>query len=110
MFKKNTLTLLDLYGTNHHPEEWEQPEVFAPDRFLSWSGSPFDFIPQGGGEYEIGHRCAGEWMTVDILRVAVDYLVNHLKYTVPKQDLSYSMNDIPSLPESKMKLAGVKRK
>lgn len=108
-FKKDTLTLLDLYGTNHHPEEWEQPELFAPDRFLSWSGSPFDFIPQGGGEYEIGHRCAGEWMTLDILRVAVDYLVNHLRYTVPKQDLSYSMNDIPSLPESKIKLADVKR-
>jgi fatty-acid peroxygenase len=108
-FKKDTLTLLDLYGTNHHPEEWEQPEVFTPDRFLSWSGSPFDFIPQGGGEYEIGHRCAGEWMTLDILRVAVDYLVNHLRYTVPKQDLSYSMNDIPSLPESKIKLADVKR-
>lgn len=110
LFKKDTLTLLDLYGTNHHPDVWEQPEVFAPDRFLSWSGSPFDFIPQGGGEYEIGHRCAGEWMTVDLLRVAIDYLVNHLTFTVPKQDLSYSMNDIPSLPESKMKLADVKRR
>lgn len=109
-FKKDTLTLLDLYGTNHHPEVWTEPDVFAPDRFLSWSRSPFDFIPQGGGEYDIGHRCAGEWMTLDLLRVAVDYLVNHLIYTIPKQDVSYSMNDIPSLPESKMKLKDVKRK
>ncbi|TYR74325.1 cytochrome P450 [Rossellomorea vietnamensis] len=109
-FKKDTLTLLDLYGTNHHPDLWEQPDEFKPDRFLTWSGSPFDFIPQGGGEYNIGHRCAGEWLTLDILRVTVDYLVNHLEYTVPKQDLTYSMNDIPSLPESKMKIRDVRRR
>ncbi|WP_421383200.1 cytochrome P450 [Bacillus salacetis] len=110
MFKKDTLTLLDLYGTNHHPQLWDQPDTFDPDRFASWSGSPFDFIPQGGGEYDIGHRCAGEWMTLDLLRVTVDYLVNHLSYTVPEQNLSYSMNDIPSLPESKLKLRNVRRK
>ncbi|RIW31321.1 cytochrome P450 [Bacillus salacetis] len=110
LFKEDTLTLLDLYGTNHHPELWTQPDTFNPDRFESWSGSPFDFIPQGGGEYDIGHRCAGEWITLDLLGVTVDYLVNQLTYTVPEQDLSFSMNDIPSLPESKMKIRDIKRK
>ena len=57
-FEEGTLTLLDLYGTNHDPEIWENPDVFSPDRFAEWEGSPFSFIPQGGGDYFMGHRCA----------------------------------------------------
>lgn len=101
-FEKDTLTLLDLYGTNHHPEDWENPDRFEPDRFKAWDKSPFDFIPQGGGESDIGHRCAGEWLTVDVVNVSLDFLVNDLEYNLPEQDLSFSMSQIPSLPESKM--------
>jgi fatty-acid peroxygenase len=108
-FIKDTLTLLDLYGTNHHPEDWENPERFLPDRFRTWKGSPFDFIPQGGGEYDIGHRCAGEWLTIDIMKASLDFLVNRLSYDLPEQDLSFSMSEIPSLPNSKIKMVNVKR-
>ncbi len=99
-FEEDTLTLMDLYGTNHDPGIWGQPDEFQPDRFKTWEGSPFDFIPQGGGEFDIGHRCAGEWLTLDVLRESLDYLVNHMTYEFPDQDLSYSMSDIPSLPKS----------
>lgn len=108
-FSKDTLTLLDLYGTNHHPEDWENPDRFLPDRFSTWEGSPFDFIPQGGGEYDIGHRCAGEWLTIDIMKASLDFLVNRLNYDLPEQDLSFSMSEIPSLPNSKIKMVNVKR-
>ena len=45
------------------------PDVFSPDRFADWEGSPFGFIPQGGGDYLMGHRCAGEWVTVEVMKV-----------------------------------------
>lgn len=109
-FEKDTLTLLDLYGTNHHPEDWENPDLFEPDRFKTWTKSPFDFIPQGGGEYDIGHRCAGEWLTIDIMNVSLDFLVNSLDYDLPEQDLSFSMSQIPSLPESKIVMKDVRVK
>ncbi|WP_280771733.1 cytochrome P450 [Salipaludibacillus daqingensis] len=108
-FEKDTLTLLDLYGTNHHPDDWENPNDFEPERFAAWDGSPFDFIPQGGGEFDIGHRCAGEWITIDILKDSLDYLVNHMSYSVPEQDFSYSMTEIPAIPKSKLKIRDVKR-
>lgn len=109
-FEEGTLTLLDLYGTNHHQEDWDNPDLFQPDRFQTWDQSPFNFIPQGGGEFDIGHRCAGEWITIDILKESVNFLVNKLDYHMPKQDLSFSMNDIPSIPKSKIVMKGVKLK
>src|SRR5699024_3463670 len=32
-FKKGTLTILDLYGTNHDPDIWDNPSLFNPERF-----------------------------------------------------------------------------
>ncbi len=50
--------MLDIYGTNHDPKIWDNPDLFNPSRFKNWKGSPFNFIPQGGGDYWLGHRCA----------------------------------------------------
>ena len=109
-FEEGTLTLLDLYGTNHDPKIWDNPDVFSPERFAGWKGSPFSFIPQGGGDYFMGHRCAGEWLTIDIMKVCLDYLANRMDYEVPDQDLSFSMGNIPSIPHSKVVFKNVKRR
>ena len=109
-FKKGTLTLLDLYGTNHDPKLWDHPEVFNPERFRNWSGSPFSFIPQGGGDYYLGHRCAGEWVTVELMKVSLHYLVDEISYDMPPQDLSYSLVSVPSIPHSKIVMKQVKHK
>lgn len=106
--KEGTLTVLDIYGTNHDPNLWEDPDLFNPDRFTDWKGSPFGFIPQGGGDYWMGHRCAGEWVTVEVMKVFLDYLVNRIDYEVPKQDLSFSMVSMPSIPHSKIIINNVK--
>lgn len=108
-FEEGTLTLLDLYGTNHDPTIWENPDVFKPSRFENWNDSPFSFIPQGGGEHYLGHRCAGEWVTIEVMKVSLDFLVNRMTYDVPEQDLSYSKVSIPSLPNSKVIIRNVRR-
>ena len=109
LFEKDTLTLLDLYGTNHDPTLWDNPEIFNPNRFAKWKGSPFSFIPQGGGDYVMGHRCAGEFVTIEVMKVSLDYLVNHLEFNMPDQDLSYSLVSMPSIPHSKIVLTNVRR-
>jgi len=108
-FKKETLTLLDLYGTNHDPEIWDNPAVFHPKRFVEWKGSPFDFIPQGGGDYFSGHRCAGEWVTIQMMQVALDFMVNKMDYEIPQQDTSFSMVKMPSTSRSGFVIKGVKK-
>jgi fatty-acid peroxygenase len=50
----------------------------------------------------LGHRCAGEWVTIEVMKVALDYLVNRMDYEIPEQDLSFSMVSMPSIPHSKI--------
>lgn len=109
-FEKDTLTLLDFYGTNHDPNFWDNTELFKPDRYINWEEHPFTLIPQGGGDHHTGHRCPGEWITIDIMKTSIDYLANELSYEVPEQDFSYSLVEIPSLIKSGFVMSNIKRK
>lgn len=109
-FSKDTLVLLDLYGTNHDPALWTEPDQFRPERFKDWKESPFTFIPQGGGDVDFGHRCAGEHVTIGIMKETIDVFLNDYRYEVPNQDLSYSHVDLPSMPKSKLILNSIERK
>ncbi|MGQ9426773.1 cytochrome P450 [Gilvimarinus sp. F26214L] len=99
-FGKGDWVLLDLYGTNHDERSWEHPERFMPERFRSWNGSPYNFIPQGGGGFDEGHRCPGEWSTIDLIKTGVRLLVNEMQYHVPDQDLRLDLSRMPALPEA----------
>ncbi|OON68464.1 cytochrome P450 [Hymenobacter sp. CRA2] len=107
-FPQGTLVLLDVYGTNRDAQRWQRPDEFEPERFRHWQENPFDFIPQGGGDFLGGHRCAGEWITIEATKVAVQFLVN-LAYEVPEQDLSFSLARMPTYPRSKFIMRNVWR-
>ncbi|MFA1819405.1 cytochrome P450 [Virgibacillus oceani] len=109
-FKEDTLVLLDVYGINHSPDLWENPNIFWPERFHDWEGSPFNFVPQGGGDYHDGHRCAGEWITIELMKISLEFLAKRLDYDVPEQDLSYSMVRMPTLPKSRFIMENVRWK
>ena len=68
-----------------------------------------DGIPQGGGDYMMGHRCAGEWVTIEVMKVSLDFLSNRMEYLVPEQDLSFSRVSMPSIPHSKVVIKNVKQ-
>ncbi|MDG5789642.1 cytochrome P450 [Evansella sp. AB-P1] len=109
-FKQGMLVLLDIYGTNHDLRIWKEPNEFLPERFKEWKGSLFDFIPQGGGEVEKGHRCPGEGITVEVMKATLKYLVQKINYDVPDQDLNFSMAKMPTLPESGFIMCNVRKK
>jgi len=108
-FPQGTLVLLDVYGTHHDARIWERPDAFYPERFQDWQESRFDFIPQGGGDYSNGHRCAGEWITIEALKISLHYLVKGIQYRVPPQNLHFSLSKMPTLPESGFVINRVKR-
>ncbi|PRR88696.1 cytochrome P450 [Bacillus atrophaeus] len=109
-FKEGMLVLLDLYGTNHDARLWEDPNEFRPERFKDRKDQLFDLIPQGGGDSAKGHRCPGEGITIEVMKVTLDFLINHIEYEVPEQDLSYSLVRMPSLPESGFVMSRIRRK
>lgn len=100
LFKRNTLVLLDIYGTNHDSRIWKSPYVFQPERFENMIITPYNFIPQGGGLDQTGHRCPGERITVELLKISLDFLIKSMHYDVPKQDFSYSLTRMPSMVKS----------
>jgi fatty-acid peroxygenase len=111
-FEKDTLVILDFYGTNRDPRIWDNPEEFNPERFKDWHRSPTDqvqmkLVAQGGGDYNTGHRCPGEWNTVRAMEIVTDYLINKISYEVPEQDVGYSMVKVPTIPNSGMKLENI---
>ncbi|SCL38669.1 fatty-acid peroxygenase [Micromonospora rhizosphaerae] len=108
-FPRGRRVVLDLYGTNHHPELWPGPEQFRPDRFTGWRGDPFSFIPQGGGDHLTDHRCAGEWITIELMKRAVTNLTTAMSYRVPPQDLALNLRRMPTLPPSGFVIDGVRR-
>ena len=107
-FPKGRRVLLNLYGTNHDARTWDAPEAFRPARFRSWDGNPFDFIPQGGGDHFINHRCAGEWVTTKLMKTAVRFLTSEIHYEVPTQDLQIDFARLPALPKSRFVMKSVR--
>lgn len=99
-FSQGTKVLLDLYGTNHDPQLWSDPEDFNPERFREWDGGKFNLIPQGGGDFYINHRCPGEWITIELMKVMLNLLTQSLQYDVPEQDLEISLSTMPTAPKS----------
>lgn len=108
-FPQGRRVLLDLYGTNHHPALWPEPELFRPERFAGRRVDPFALIAQGGGDHTTGHRCAGEWITIDLMKRAVTQLTGGMRYDVPPQDLRLDLHRLPALPPSGMTLTNVRR-
>jgi cytochrome P450 len=92
VLERQDWVLLDVYGTNHDARLWPEPEQFMPERFREWRGDPYTLIPQGGGAFETGHRCPGEWLTIALIKKAVRQL-SDTRYSVPDQDLSQPPQD-----------------
>jgi fatty-acid peroxygenase len=98
-FAKDEWVLLDLYGTNHDPRIWGDPQEFRPERFAQWDRSPFSLIPQGGGDHATGHRCGGEQLTIALVGRAAALLAA-MRYEVPLQDCRIDLTHMPAVPSS----------
>ncbi|MDI1277626.1 cytochrome P450 [Methylobacter sp.] len=48
--KQGRLAIFSIYNIHHHPDFWQQPEQFDPERFLSDENRRFSFMPFGTGE------------------------------------------------------------
>ncbi len=109
LIPKDSWVVQDIYGTNHDPRTFDQPDDFKVDRFVGRTQAisyeeEYEMIAQGGGDFRKMHRCAGEWITLHTLRVFSDLLVNHYQFEVPEQDWKIPMNHFPTYPESKVLL------
>jgi fatty-acid peroxygenase len=99
--------LLDLHGMNHDPHLWPDADRFDPQRFAGRQPDAFTYVPQGGGDPHTGHRCAGERVTVELLKSALRTLTR-VTYDVPEQDLSFPLSRMPTRPRSGVVIENVR--
>lgn len=92
---KDTVVVLDVYGIHHDPRVWPGPDSFNPDRFLSRPINQFNLLQQGGGKHATGHRCAGEWFTLETMKIAARTLAASNLVGDPGP-IEFDMTRIPS--------------
>jgi fatty-acid peroxygenase len=108
-FHEGDRFVLDLYGTDMDGRLWDEPERFRPERFAGRQGDAYTLIPQGGGDFFENHRCAGEWLTIAVMKAMLRTLVADIPYEFPPQDVSVDRERMPALPESGVKVRAVQR-
>lgn len=97
---KGTRLVLDIYGTNHDPRVWKNPEEFNPLRFEEQAVTPYNLVAQGGGDHSMGHRCAGEFITKRLMSVYLEKLLSRVDFHIPDQDMRIQMTRVPATPRS----------
>ncbi len=47
--QKKAIFILSMYVTHRHPDFWDNPSEYQPERFLHRNNKGFAFFPYGGG-------------------------------------------------------------
>lgn len=109
-FRAGQRALFDLYGTNHDARAWPGPDTFSPERWLDGTIDPRAFVPQGGGDVALQHRCPGEDTAGRLMRLALDILLQSLRYEVPSsQRLAPDLSRLPAVPRDGFVIERVRR-
>jgi fatty-acid peroxygenase len=94
---KGTRLVLDVRGIDTDPRTFPEPHVFDPGRFERSMPGPYEFVPQGGGHPESGHRCPGERITMRLLDMTLEVLAG-TRYDVVSAH-RVPVRRIPTRPE-----------
>ena len=101
--KKGDRLLIDVLNTNTDPVAWERADEFDPERFIGLDSEEAEaieaFIPHGGADVRIGHRCPGEKIAVASLAMTVAAL-SEPEIEILDEGLEFSWREMPTRPVS----------
>jgi cytochrome P450 len=73
LLKQGRLVIFSIYNIHHHPDFWQQPEQFDPERFLSAENRRFSFMPFGTGE----RICIGNHFALLESQLLLSMIIQH---------------------------------
>jgi cytochrome P450 len=71
--KQGRLAMFNIYNIHHHPDFWQKPERFDPERFLNGENHRFSFMPFGTGE----RVCIGNHFALLESQLLLSMIVQH---------------------------------
>ncbi|MBF6647290.1 cytochrome P450 [Methylobacter sp. BlB1] len=71
--KADSLAIFSIYNVHHHPDYWQQPEQFDPERFLTAEKRKFAYMPFGTGE----RVCIGNHFALLESQLLLSMIVQH---------------------------------
>lgn len=104
-FAAGRRTLLEIYGTHHDPGVWTQPERFDPARFARGEPPRFGFLPQGGGDVRLHHRCPGEDTVLTLTAASLDVLLTTCALERAGRDGRIDFGRLPAQPRASIWLS-----
>jgi cytochrome P450 len=73
-----SLAVVSIYNIHHHPELWDQPETYDPDRFIDKRVDKYRFLPFG-----IGSRfCIGNHFATMETALLLSMLIRNFRFTL----------------------------
>lgn len=103
-FPEGSLVLLDMYGTNHDPRIWHNPDLFWPDRYKD-----IDFDPHTPKEHEYDWNMLWEHLTKHLMKTTLHFLTYNMTYEVGDHDFEYSLRKMPTMLKTGLILKNIKR-
>jgi len=99
----NTKVEVSMYVTHRHPEFWDDPEKFEPDRFSAKnleSQIPFTYFPFGGGD----RACIGGDMAMLELQLIMAMIIQRFKIEISQNFKTYPHPTISLKPSNGVKV------
>jgi cytochrome P450 len=97
---KNTLVIFSQFMTHHRADLYPNPEVFDPDRWLTITPSPYEYLPFGAGP----RLCLGAPLALVTLKTILPLILKRFRLSVvPNSEItgrvvSTMLNPIFGLP------------
>jgi len=82
LLKQGRLAMFSIYNIHHHPDFWQQPEQFDPDRFLNTENRRFSFMPFGTGE----RICIGNHFALLESQLLLSMIIQHFDWQLLSTD------------------------
>ena len=105
-YKSERRSDLILTSANRAQHPGQVPASCNSDCLLERASSALDYVPRGGGDSSIGHRCAGERITIARFAPAGA----SISFDVPEPDLSFSLARMPTHPRRGVCVANVRQR
>ena len=99
----NTKVEVSMYVTHRHPEFWDDPEKFDPDRFSAKNLEnriPFTYFPFGGGD----RACIGGDMAMLELQLIMTMIIQRFKIEISQNFKTYPHPTISLKPSNGVKV------